>query len=298
MARWMVALVGEQRTPLYAPIRQPELRPDHLLLVSSPDTKSAAESVQRAAADLSPAPTTEILLVPAYDFHRAIELMQSRLNAIPLSDSVVFNLTGGTKIMMLAAAELARQRNDEMIYVQSENQFCYQRFRNQDDRLQQIGSTSDLAPVTLHEYLRLHVGTYQQGDPRDPLEAAVAEVLKGSGQFDELMTSLRPGGQGALEVDFFFRIGTTLAVAEAKQSAAKSGIDQIQAVADPRYLGTYLRKFLISARPLDPNNTELAKAYRITTIVLPSFAEQQRLSEEDRTKLVDTIVTKMQPSAR
>jgi hypothetical protein len=142
------------------------------------------------------------------------------------------------------------------------------------------------------------VGKYQQGDPRDPLEAAVADALKGSSQFDELMTSLRPGGQGALEVDFFFRIGTTFGVAEAKQSAAKSGIDQIQAVADPRYLGTYLRKFLISARPLDPNNTELAKAYRITTIVLPSFAEQQRLSDEDRTNLVEKIVTAMQPRKR
>lgn len=298
MARWMVTLVGELRTPLYAPIRQPELRPDHLLLVSSPDTKGAAESVQRAATDLSPAPNTEILPVPAYDFHRATELMQSRLNAIPSSDSVVFNLTGGTKIMMLAAAELARQRNDEIIYVQSENQFCYQRFRYQDDHLQQIGTTSDLTPVTLHEYLCLHVGTYQTGEPRDPFEVAVNSALKESRRLDELMTSLRPGGQGALEVDFFFRIGTTLGVAEAKQSAAKSGIDQIQAVADPRYLGTYLRKFLISARPLDPNNTELAKAYRITTIVLPSFAEQQRLSDEDREKLVNTIVEAMQPRAR
>ncbi len=298
MARWMVTLVGEQRMPVYAPLRQPELRPDHLLLVSSQDTKGAADDVERAAADLNPLPRIEHLLVPAYGLEEAMERMRSRIDAIPAADSVIFNLTGGTKIMTLAATELARLRNDEMIYVQSEHQFCYQRFRYTDDRLQQIESRSNLAPVTLHEYLRLHVGTYQQGDPRDPLEEAVADVLKGSSQIDELMTSLRPGAQGALEVDFFFRVGATFGVAEAKQSAAKSGIDQIQAVADPRYLGTYLKKFLISARPLEVNNADLAKAYRIKVIELPSFREHGALSDDDRAKLVDTIVAEMQPRKR
>ncbi len=290
MARWMVTLVGEQRVPLYAPLRHPTLRPDHVLLVASPDTRRAAEALQRAIASTP----TDLCVVPAYDMSQAVALMLQRLSTVPESDHVVFNVTGGTKVMMLAASEVARQRHDEMIYVQSENDFCFQRFRYRDNTLHQIES-QQLEPITLHEYLQLHVGAYQVGEPRDPFEHAIADALRESGQIDELLTSLKPGGQGALELDFFFRIGSTFGVAEAKQSAAKSGIDQIQAVADPRYLGTYLKKFLFSSRELDPNNADLARAYRIKTIELPSFVTHGTLSDEDRAKLVETIVAAMQP---
>ena len=79
-----------------------------------------------------------------------------------------------------------------------------------------------------------------------------------------------------------------VAVLEAKRKAGKEGIDQLNGVTDQRTLGTYTRKLLVSATPLDDNNLALAAAHRIDVVVLESGRESA-LSAADRAKLIDVI---------
>jgi len=109
----------------------------------------------------------------------------------------------------------------------------------------------------------------------------------------EILTSVRPQGLEALEVDFVIRLGNQVGVIEAKTKGAKSGIDQIQAVAEQRYLGTYVAKFLVSGKQVDRNNKNLAQAYKIEVIELPSYADTGRLNEGDQQALNQQVLERL-----
>jgi len=66
------------------------------------------------------------------------------------------------------------------------------------------------------------------------------------------------------------------------QCPVKKGIDQLSTASEPRNLGTYTQKILVSEQVWDhtlSNLRELAEARRI--IELPSFAASEDLSAED-----------------
>ncbi|MDI6631878.1 MAG: DUF1887 domain-containing protein, partial [Thermoanaerobacteraceae bacterium] len=100
---------------------------------------------------------------------------------------------------------------------------------------------------------------------------------------------------GALEIDLVLRCGNRVGIAEVKsgkKARSKEGIDRLNAAADPRFLGTYIKKFLILDREYEPNNLELARAYGITVIELSS-AQNGELSREDTEKLIQTAKTEL-----
>jgi len=147
--------------------------------------------------------------------------------------------------------------------------------------------------ITLHDYLCAQVGHYTTQAPRNAFEWEVYRVLQQIPGL-QVLTSVRPQGLGALEVDFVIRWGNQIGVIEAKTKGAKSGIDQIQAVAEQRYLGTYVAKFLISANPVDRNNKNLAQAYGIEVIELTSYDKKTgKISTDDEEMLCDRIIRKM-----
>ena len=94
-------------------------------------------------------------------------------------------------------------------------------------------------------------------------------------------------------MDFVIRLGNQVGVIEAKTKGAKSGIDQIQAVAEQRYLGTYVAKFLVSGKEVDRNNKNLARAYGIEMIELPSYADTSKISKSDQQMLRERILRKL-----
>ena len=138
----------------------------------------------------------------------------------------------------------------------------------------------------------MHLRTYEVGEPCNEFERQVREALQSHPQL-EVLWSVRPQGQAALEIDFVVRLGNQIGVGEVKTKGAKSGIDQINSVTEQRYLGTYVRKFLVSGKEVDRNNKNLAKAYRVKVIELPSFTELGTLGEQDRRHLVKTVVAQL-----
>jgi hypothetical protein len=289
MARVMVALIGEQPVPNLLPARH--LRPDAALLVHTELTRTTASHVKKA---LEPTVTSELFEVDPYDMASIQLRLMERLVDLSRDDHVVLNLTGGTKPMAMASLEVARRLNSPFVYFQSEaneSRLSYYRIDRDSITLAKVEDVPET--LTIDDYLRLHLGAYERDAPRNDFEREVALALAADPRIAEVMTSLRPQGLGALEVDFVVRRGNQVGIGEVKTQAAKAGIDQINAVSDPRYLGTYVHKFLVSGKMVDSNNKELAEAYRIEVIELPSFGEAGTLSPRDKEQLVTTVAQKL-----
>lgn len=288
----MILLVGEQPAPNLLPTRH--LKPDTAVLVYTELTERVARNLK----DLLGCPC-EMCPVHPYLIHETQEKLEAFLDRHFAGQSFVFNLTSGTKPMALAALQLARKYGSPFVYFQTEGNrslLYHYTFQGEDIVLQ---SAEELpSTISLDDYLRMYLGTYTCGEPRSKFEEQVVETLRSSPQIEEIFTSLRPQGLEALEVDFILRCGNQIGIGEVKTKGAKEGIDQLNAVAEPRYLGTYVKKFLVSGNPVHKNNKQLAQAYQIEVIELPSFGETGEISKEDKERLIDTIVRSLIPASK
>jgi len=279
----IVSLIGEQPIPNLLPLRH--LRPDVAVLVHTERTASIAANLK---ALLESRCACHLCEVDPYHIPRIYDRLARLVEEFP-GEPLMFNLTGGTKPMMLAAYCLAQEGNSPFVYFQTEGgHSCLYRYAFTEGNV--TLETAEELPdtISLDDYLRVHVGHYETGKPQDDFEREVHNALATTPGL-EVLTCVRPQDLAALEIDFVVRLGNQIGIGEVKRKGAKAGIDQINAVADQRYLGTYIAKFLISARPVDRNNRALAQAYRIEVIELPSFTDTERLDEGDRQKLVDAI---------
>ena len=289
MSTAMVSLVGEQPAPNLLPARY--LKPDLMILVHTDRTARVAQNLRGL---LEPEIRCETCKVPPYSIADAFIQLEECLKDKASGHETIFNLTGGTKTMVLAAFHLARGAGSLFIYLQTEgNRSLLYKYGFRGNEIVQARPPEEIGEtITLDDYLRMYLGEYTEGRPRDPLEEEVKAVLD-SVEGLEVKYSVRPSGMEALEIDFVVRLGNQVGVGEVKRKGAKRGIDQINAVAAPRYLGTYIKKFLVSGKEVDRNNRILARAYRIKVVELTSFSTTGKLSQGDREKLIDSILEEM-----
>jgi len=282
----LILLVGEQPLPNLLPTRH--INPELVVLVHTDRTEEIAKRLNGLLSI-----RTLYCKVEPYDLPKIEQTLQDFLSQ-QIAESkyqLLFNLTGGTKPMSLAAFRLASQRKAPFVYFQTEGgRSLLYRYRFTDQREVELEEQKVLSqPLTLDDYLRAQVGNYTTEDLRDDFEREVHRVLQKIPDL-EIFTSVRPRGLEALEVDFVVRLGNQIGVIEAKRKGAKSGIDQIQAVAEQRHLGTYVAKFLVSGKPVDKNNKNLAQAYGIEVIELTSYAGTGKISESDQQMLRERVL--------
>lgn len=285
----MILLVGEQPAPNLLPTRR--LKPDVAVLVLTDRTRRVAENL---AMLLKPVCRCLSCPVDPYKIPGIQDKLQKFLSDNLPEHTFTLNLTGGTKPMALAAFCLSKMSGIPFVYFQTEgNRSLLYHYAFDGDKVI-LERADDLSEtISLDDYLRLHLGAYETEAPRNTFEREVFETLAATPGIAEVFTSVRPKNLGALEVDFAVRCGNHVGIGEVKSKGAKSGIDQINAVADPRYLGTYVRKFLVSAHPVHPNNQSLAQAYRIEVIELLSYGEADSLDTEDCQKLGDAVLHRL-----
>ena len=286
----LILLVGEQPLPNLLPTRH--INPEMVVLVHTERTKEIAERLK----DLLSGRKLLCCPVEPYDLLKIEQTLQDFLSQqIAASEyQLLFNLTGGTKPMSLAAFQVASRHKAPFVYFQTEGGrsllYCYQFTDQGEVKLEKQEEISQT--ITLDDYLRAQVGSYTIGSPRNDFEEQVYQALRAISDM-EILTSVRPQGLEALEVDFVIRLGNQVGVIEAKTKGAKSGIDQIQAVAEQRYLGTYVAKFLVSGKQVDRNNKNLAQAYKIEVIELPSYTGIGRLNEGDQQALKRRVLERL-----
>lgn len=221
------------------------------------------------------------------------QIAQNRWNP----QSLLFNLTGGTKPMASAAYRLAEELGSSFVYLQSQGgrsllyRYDYDQSRGYQRRRQDTEQDSEIPEViTIDDYFKAHGIWNMKPAGKKPIERVIAEAL--TGEFSEVRANVVFGGN--MEIDLVVRQKNQVGIAEIKcgerekQSPhQKRAIEQLTAT-EQRYLGTYTKKLLILDRPLDANNEDLAKAHRIQVIVLPS-AKSKCLSQEGRDTLVSEV---------
>ena len=292
-ANVMVLLVGEQPAPNVLPLRH--YNPAHVALVH---TDKTCERARRLAGVIGTRVAHPFCVTEPYPLDKIQASLQAYLDERQWTgDKLIFNLTGGTKTMALAAYEVARQMDAQAFYYQTEdNQNLIHPYRFERGNLLCEPLVPIEATLTLDDYLRLYVGECTEGKLKEPFERLVEEALRAHLPGYEVKTSVRLKElAGHVEVDLLVRYGNQVAVLEVKRQG-KKGIDQLNGVTDQRTLGTYTRKILVSIAPLDENNLELARAYRITPVVLASGAGSQ-LADGDVRQLVDAVRHSLEPKS-
>lgn len=286
----MVSLVGEQPIPNLLVVRHE--RPEGTVLVSTERTRNVA---QRLESLLRPQIAVDHLrIADPFDLGQIRDSLREYLMARGHPEGGwVFNLTGGTKPMGFAAYRLAAELQSPFVYLQSEGKRSrLYRYELREGEYHKVADELLPGLITLDDYLRVHVGNYTQkpsgSNLGDRFERALAEALEEAGLEVKVGVAL----EGALEVDLVVRHENQVGVVQAKTGKAarkKDGLDQLNAACDQRYLGTYTEKILVINQRWDKTQTnlkELARAWGIRVVELPSFAEEHpRLSPEDRTRL-------------
>jgi len=292
----LLHLIGEQPMPVLLPDRF--LQPERSLLICTTKTRAVAERLERLL------PHATIEETDPYDLSAILAALSKLLQD---GEAAVVNLTGGTKMMMLAAFALAMQRGWDFVYLASEHApYVLHRFST-GAGLKRQAQHKLPALITASDYLNAHLPGFRvEGHHRDDdgrlsdgglFEQAVFRALQP--QVDEMLAGVRPEGVAdQIEMDLVLRVGNQVGVAEVKLGGRaerpKQGIDQLSTAASREYLGTYTAKFLITANPLARSVLQLAREKQVTVVTLTGYrpgdplspAEQQRLVQAVRQRLV------------
>ncbi|MCS7259674.1 MAG: DUF1887 family CARF protein [Anaerolineae bacterium] len=295
----MVALVGEQPIPNLLPVRY--LKPEALVLVYTKLSEPVARRLQKLCA------ATEVYPLEIRDAYRVAEIRNRIQQVVADRTDLIFNLTGGTKTMVLAAYELARQSRSPFLYFQTEGP----RGRDQQSILYRYAWDSDEAEldqriiisqplITLDDYLRAHFDDYTKtGFSRESggiLERAVHDALKD--YVDEIEAGVWPSGmKDQVEIDLAVRCGNQVGFIEVKWGGGKSGkraIDQLTTAAARELSGIYAARFLVTGVTRDDQYKAVATALNITIIELPEWQWKRRaLSPNDAARLRQAIAQRL-----
>jgi len=291
----MVSLVGEQPAPNLIPARR--CRPKVLLLLYTPLTLKIARRLEELLREGGA--QVELLDVDPYDLLAISERLSAHIELRSWGgDQLLFNVTGGTKPMALAAQAVALELGSRIVYFQTEGGagLLHEYVVEAGRVVEAVAPRMILQSVTLDDHLRMYLGNYRSKNPRKELERPVADVLRQERRIDEVLTNVYPANVGNLEIDFVVRVGNSVGIGEVKEKKKlKHGIDQLSTAAEPRYLGTYVRKYLVTAGSVDDNNRALAEAFHVRLIELQDFKNGKPLSERDRRVLVDAVVEVLTP---
>lgn len=288
----MIALVGEQPIPNLIPVRY--LKPEALVLVYTKRTEDKAMNLVRLLAENGVVP------VKVDDPYDLTATRSDVLKAIQGHTDLLFNLTGGTKTMALAAYELAKHTNSPFIYLQTEGapgqalQTVLYRYRFEAGQsVLEQPVPIDEQVISLDDYLRAHFGDYETGDFHRTkqgglsegglLEKAVHDALKD--WVDDIKVGVRPKGvKQQMEIDLVIRRGNQVGFIEVKSGGGQSGkeaIDQLTTAAARELSGIYTARFLVTAATAHDEYKALASRLDITVIELPGYRDG-RLGRSDR----------------
>lgn len=292
MCEVMVCLVGEQPVPNLLPIKH--LKPGIVVLVHSDRTRSVSENLQRFLREdkeWSGKVTVEpLFLAEAF----RIDSVHANLREFFTGDKwanreVLFNITGGTKPMCIAALLVAQELGCPVVYLESQraNTLYYYRFVNGILAFDKE-ETIDTA-LRIDEHLKIHGHwQYEVKGPQDGFEREIEVVLREKGL--DVLCSVN---LGSLEMDAVVRMGSSVGVIQAKTGKAARRIDGIynlNTAAQNEFFGSHTKKILVLSQPSGTNICQLAKQQRIKIIVLPSFEELGKLSDEDKQILAQGVI--------
>lgn len=292
----LVALVGEQPMPVLLPILH--LKPAASLLAHTERTRPVAENVQRLIAAKSDLSTKiELCQVDPYDIHRVRAALQNCLQAKGWSpEQLLYNLTGGTKTMILAGYELACSTSASYFYLESErgkSVLYHYRLENGSSVLAEKPAPLP-GLITIQDYLHAH-GFFEFREGRDPsgfFQAVWQEVRAlENNVLDEALPSIDLYGSGQVDIDIAMRHENRVAIAEVKSGNRVNSMEwikQLNTAARQTTLGTYTKRLAIVDRKPESHYREIAGLQDIEVVALEGFRDHP-LGDADRALLRDAV---------
>lgn len=293
----LISLIGEQPIPNLLPIRH--LQPAENLLVYTSKTEAVAQRLRRIISG-RPDLTADLRAEP-YDFDGLRQKLTARL--VGKAD-VLFNLTGGTKMMALAAFSLAAQGGFPFVYMENRGSTLLRyHFESGAPILDESLPLPKL--ISISDYLYAHLDGFQatgfHKDARGKLdsgglfEKAVFQVLENGLDKGAVLAGIRPNGPGLeqIDIDLTFQIGNQVGIAEVKLGGGegpKKGLDQLKMAGEADFLGTYTAQFLITGSDgLNSSLKTLALKRNIKVIALNYDERKGFLPEHESRRLIFEI---------
>ncbi len=296
----MVALVGEQPIPNLLPARY--LKPERVVLVH---TKHTEDQTRRLRNLLSDTETQPLKIEDAYNIASIRDKIQQEM--MSSGGDFLFNLTGGTKTMVLAAYDLARQFRSPFLYLQTEGRrgrdqqsVLYRYYWQDDTATLEDRIVLDQDPIRLDDYLWAHFDGYEENssskEKGGELEKAVYDALRGC--VDEIKRGVRPAGlKEQVEIDLVIRCGNQVGFIEVKSGGSGSGkhaVDQLTTAAARELTGTYAARFLVTGETRDEQYKAIAGALNISVIELVDWhGGLRKLSDGDVQRLRQRIAERL-----
>jgi len=287
----MVELIGEQPLPNLLPVRYD--RPDSVLLLYTSRTcliyERLRETLQRTV-------TVYGLETDAYNIPAIAAALQQQLKAPEYRDQpLVFNVTGGTKAMLLAAYQVADQQQAPILYLQSEGKGSWiHRYQWEQRQLRALPPEKLPACIDLKDFLDVHLGPqrWQQKDPSKDqgsrFEQALATALESAGY--EVLTGIK-AMDGQIDIDIAVRLANQFGIIEAKTGKKGQELDGIKQLNSAlRHLGTYTKAFYVITVAPEQRHEAISTASRIRIVSLPDFDKNSAtLSPTDTNKLIAAV---------
>jgi len=289
----LLQLVGNQPLPNLLPSLY--LKPDQTILIYTPQTDHVRRNIESVIGQC------QALCCDAYDIEKLAEDLQNMLIS-KRGHELIFNLTGGTKAMALAANQVAVQQNAQIVYLESERKQSVLYSYRYDDQLNlRLESKAELPTlVSIEQFLDAHLGKGQwkeTGASKDTggrFEEAVACALRCRLPQAEVKQGIRflgrPDGTfNQADLDIVVRCVNQFARIECKSQGSTTTLDAAKQLNMwTELLGTYTRKFIAMSDRANLNHAGVYVATRTEVIELLSF-DGQSLSREDQDKLADSI---------
>lgn len=292
----VASLIGEQPIPILLPLRY--LSPKEAVFIYTDRTEYVANRLRNLVKGQMNVYDIKVLPYDINSIRNAIQEWMSRHRQS--ASDWIFNLTGGTKLMSIAAYEIAARHRAPFVYLESETkQPVLYRYDFKGNEYQ-ITESQELRPlICIEDYLKVHVDEYNQ-QPRGQdigfqFERVVADALRGA--VDEVMEGVTLKSVGStVELDVVVRIGNQVGVIQAKtgkRARSKDGLLELKSACSREFLGIYTKKILVINQEWDhtqQNLQELADYWGIHVIKLLSFkTDSPSLSPEDQEKLREQV---------
>lgn len=112
-----ISLVGGQLLPIYVGIK--ELNPEKVHFIVSDESSASVSILKPLLVNIA----CEEYICNPFDFYSIKGICEKIIEKLDENDEIIFNLTGGTKIMVLAAQAIIHEKNLKGVYINQDNTF-------------------------------------------------------------------------------------------------------------------------------------------------------------------------------
>jgi hypothetical protein len=289
----LIQLIGAQPLPNLLPPLY--IKPDQTILICTPQTDQVRRRIESVIGQC------RSICCDAYDIAGLVKALYEELAGQQESE-LIFNLTGGTKAMVLAANQVALKRGAQVVYLESERtQNVLYEYRYDDQQTLQLQNKTELPTlINIEQFLDAHIGRgewQEAGRSKDVggnFEQAVADALQARLPKAEVKQGIKflgskDGKRPQIDLDIVVRCGNQFARIECKSQGKTTTLDaakQLNLVNE--LLGTYTRKFIAMSSSPHLDHQAVYAATRTQVIEL-RFANGNSLSDYDQQKLADII---------